>query len=132
MKKLIQHIKKHHEKLKNLDHKILEFIHGMELSLVLVASIVGITSAFIFYITDIPQATLEAPEEATLEVLVETDQGNKLQELAATPEGRELLFRIIETEEWREWVKAILESELWNWRDRSTESELGNWRVNNS
>ena len=56
MKKIVHHVKKHyqkhHAKLKQLDHKILELIHGMELSMILVVSIIGIASAFLVYVVD--------------------------------------------------------------------------------
>jgi len=105
MKKVIHHVKKHyqkhHAKLKQLDHKILELIHGMELSMILVVSIVGIASAFLVYIVDTNTSDIKK-DNISVEVM------NELEAIMDTQEWKNLMYELIESDDGKEFLEELL------------------------
>gem|GEM_PF-3385415 len=93
--KVKQHYQKSHEKMKKFDHKVLEFIHGMELSVVLILSFVAISSAFIFFVTPSDSELVSRESKRIERTLIQ----QKIEEIASDESMSKAMEKILETEE---------------------------------
>ena len=119
MKKIISHVKKHHENLKSLDHKILEVIHGMELSLVLVFTIIGISFGFVLYLTDWDTSDVQVNPEISTEAMIESETWRRVNTEAK-----------IESETWRRVNTEVrIESETWRRLEEVSAEKKSFWNM---
>jgi len=111
MKSLAHHYRKHHERLKKLDHKILELIHGAELSLVLIVSILGISLWFVLYVTDLNQHA----DYAQIEQIMESQEWNRLKEFTKTEQWSKLLMKLMDSKEGRAYLGKLIKDDEDGW-----------------
>jgi len=149
MKKILHHVKKHyqkhHAKLKNLDHKVLEFIHGMELSVVLLLGFVAISSAFVFMVIPSEADQVEQQEVSIEKTLVrekirtitqDKRMWKQLREILKTEEGKTAFLNNLmiairdENTLWNlRWAAIRDENTLWNLRWTAIINEEALWAI---
>ncbi len=137
MKKTLKNLKKHYirhnAKLKVLDWKILEFIHSLELSFILIVTTIWLVSAFVFYVSD---DFITDDSNVSVSELMQTQAWKKLLDITETDEWKELIKKIISTDEWKELILNILkwsyQNPTWRWNNSNDAIINPTWRWNNS